>query len=68
MEIDDGKQSGVNFDEVAGVEAGFRSGGAEAANFRAVVKGLDLLADLGATVSVALGAGLCSRGTEEVDL
>ena len=45
MEIDDGKQSGVNFDEVAGVEAGFRSGGAEAANFRAVVKGLDLLAD-----------------------
>ena len=48
MEIDDGKQSGVNFDEVAGVEAGFCSVGAGAAIFRAAtvaVKGLDLLAD-----------------------
>lgn len=45
MEIDDGEQSGANFNAAAGVEAGFCSVGAEAANFRAVVKGLDLLAD-----------------------
>ena len=71
MEIDDGEKSGANFDAAAGVEAGLCSVGAGAAIFRAAtvaVKGLDLLADLGATVSVALGAGLCSTGTEEVDL